>query len=133
MHAVKLFSSFFVPFYFFHGGMHVPQGALRWESLGLGLALTAVLLPLRIGIVWAQRRVLFHEDPQSSLRVALALAPTLIFTLVLATILSERFALPDTWYGGLLVYAALTTLLPSLARPFNLDATDVAVPPASLA
>ena len=57
-------------------------------------------------------------------------SPTLIFTLVLATILRDRFQLPDDWYGGLLVYAALTTLLPSitLAKPFDLDVTDVAAP-----
>ena len=47
-----------------------------------------------------------------------------------ATILRDRFQLPDAWYGGLLVYAALTTLLPSitLAKPFDLDVTDVAAP-----
>ncbi len=125
LHAVKLFASFFVPFYFFSSGMHVPLGALQWESLWIGLALSAVAMPVRIAIVWLQRRVLFREDSQSSLRVALALTPTLIFTLVLATILRERFGLPDAWYGGLLVYAATTTLLPSLAKSFRLDATDV--------
>ncbi len=145
LHAVKLFASFFVPFYFFSSGMHVPGGALQWESLWIGLALSAAVMPARIALVWLQRRVLFREDSQSSLRVALALTPTLIFTLVLATILRERFGLPDAWYGGLLVYAATTTLLPSLAKSFRLDATDVgplqpqpqpqpqpaAVPPAS--
>lgn len=62
------------------------------------------------------------------MRVAIALSPTLIFTLVLATILRERVGLTETWYGALLVYAALTTLLPSLilAKPFQLDAIKVA-------
>lgn len=130
LHAVKLFASFFVPFYFFYRGMNVPAGALQWKSLLLGLALTVGVTPLRVGVVWAQRRFVVHEDSRSSLRVGLALAPTLIFTLVLATILRDRFQLPDAWYGALLVYAALTTLLPSitLAKPFDLDATDVAAP-----
>jgi Kef-type K+ transport system membrane component KefB len=127
LHAVKLFASFFVPFYFFHSGMNVPDGALQWASLQIGLALTVVVLPLRIGLVWFQRRFLVRESSRNSLRVAVALAPTLIFTLVLATILHERYGLPDAWYGGLLVYAALTTLLPSvtLARSFSLDVTDI--------
>jgi Kef-type K+ transport system membrane component KefB len=128
LHAVRLFASFFVPFYFFNSGMHVPSGALQWTSLALGLALTALVLPVRVGMVWLQRRVMFREDSRSSGRVALALAPTLIFTLVLATILHERYGLPDTWYGALLVYAALSTLLPSLSKTFTLDATEASVP-----
>ena len=45
------------------------------------------------------------------------LAPTLIFTLVLAGILRERFALDETLYGALLVYAVLTTIVPSFLLP----------------
>lgn len=74
LHAVKLFASFFVPFYFFYRGMNVPAGALQWKSLLLGLALTFVVTPLRVGVVWAQRRFVVHEDSRSSLRVGLALA-----------------------------------------------------------
>jgi Kef-type K+ transport system membrane component KefB len=131
LHAVKLFASFFVPFYFFYRGMSVPGGALQWNALWIGLGLTLTVLPFRVGVVWAQRRFLVREDGRSSLRVAVALAPTLIFTLVLAGILRERFALDDALYGALLVYAALTTLLPSLilSRPFNLDVTEVDAPP----
>jgi Kef-type K+ transport system membrane component KefB len=128
LNAVKLFASFFVPFYFFHNGLHVPGGAVQWASLQIGLGVTIVVLPVRVGLIWMQRRFLVRESPRNSLRVAVALAPTLIFTLVLATILRERYGLPDAWYGGLLVYAALTTLLPSLtlARSFSLDVTEIA-------
>lgn len=123
LHSVRLFASFFVPFYFFYQGMNVPAGALVWESLQLGLLVSAVVLPLRIGTIWLQRRFQFGEDARTSLNVGVALAPTLIFTLVLATILRERFAIPDAWYGALLVYATLSTLLPSifLSKPFDVD------------
>jgi Kef-type K+ transport system membrane component KefB len=130
LHAVKLFASFFVPFYFFHNGMNVPSGAVQWEALVIGLVLTAVVLPVRVALVWVQRRFLVHEDGRSSLRVAVALAPTLIFTLVLAEILHERYGLSDVRYGGLLVYAALTTVLPTLvlARSFVLDVSASPAP-----
>jgi hypothetical protein len=49
--------------------------------------------------------------------VAIALAPTLIFTLVIAGILHETWHIADALYGGLLVYAAGTTLLPSFVLP----------------
>lgn len=133
LQAVRLFASFFVPFYFFNAGTKVPSGALSLRALGLGLALTACVLPLRIGIVWLQRRLLFGEDARSSLRVSLALAPTLIFTLVLAGILRERFAIADTLFGALLLYATLSTLLPSLLfrMPFDVDPVEAASPPAA--
>lgn len=123
LHAVRLFATFFVPFYFFNAGTKVPAGALSWEALGLGLLLTLAILPLRIGVIWIQRRLMFGEDMRSSLRVSLALTPTLIFTLVLAGILRERFHIPDALFGALLLYAALTTLLPSLVfrTPFDVD------------
>lgn len=123
LHAVQLFASFFVPFYFFYGGMKVPEGALQWESLWIGLGITAVLLPFRIGTVAAQRIFVNKDTKKSSFDIAVALAPTLIFTLVIASILHEQFGISDTLFGGLLVYAAITTILPSfvLKKPLSLD------------
>jgi Kef-type K+ transport system membrane component KefB len=123
LRAIQMFASFFVPFYFFYMGMRVPSGALSWDALGWGVGLTAVVLPLRIGSIWLHRRMTGGETARGSLRVATALAPTLIFTLVLATILRERFQVSDMWYGALLIYAGLTTLLPSivLAKPVDFN------------
>jgi Kef-type K+ transport system membrane component KefB len=128
LHAVRLFASFFIPFYFFHGGMSVPSGALVWQSVWLGALLAVAILPLRITIVWLQRRFISREDGRTALKVATALTPTLIFTLVLASILHERFAIPDTWFGALLVYAACSTLLPALvlSKPFTIDVPEPA-------
>lgn len=114
LHAVQLFASFFVPFYFFYSGMKVPGGALLMESLWLGLAITAVVLPLRVAGILIQRLIVHKDVWKSSLSISLALSPTLIFTLVLANILHERYNISDTLFGGLLVYAALTTMLPAL-------------------
>ena len=123
LHALRLFASFFVPFYFFHAGTEVPADALGTDALLIGLALTATVVPLRIGVVWLQRRILFREERRSTFKVSIALAPTLVFTLVLAGILHARFGLPDAVYGGLLLYTALNTMLPSLLlrAPFDVD------------
>jgi hypothetical protein len=53
----------------------------------------------------------------SGLRIAIALTPTLIFTLVIAGILHEAFKIDDVIYGALLVYAFSSTILPSLVLP----------------
>lgn len=123
LHAIQMFASFFVPFYFFYNGMKVPGDALSFEALKLGVLITIVVVPLRLGAIWLQRRFIKDESTAGSLRVAAALTPTLIFTLVLATILRERYGISDVLYGALLVYAGMTTLLPSLAlsRPVDFD------------
>lgn len=117
LHAIRLFASFFIPFYFFHGGLGVPAGALVLESLLYGFGMAIVALPLRMLSVWLQARFLVGREFKGSFRVAVALTPTLIFTLVIAGILREKFALSDSLYGGLLVYAAISTILPSLVLP----------------
>jgi len=83
-------------------------------------------VPLRGFAVWAKQRFLGVRDTRSSLRVAAALTPTLIFTLVLATMLHARGAISGEWFGGLLLYAGLNTLLPSFVLR---SAFDVAPSP----
>jgi Kef-type K+ transport system membrane component KefB len=125
LHAVRLFASFFVPFYFFHQGLVVPTGALAIEALLYGVGLSAVVIPIRLLKNWLQARYISHRSAQGGVRVAVALAPTLIFTLVIAGILHEEFNISDALYGGLLVYAAITTLLPSLVLPGLAAAAEV--------
>ena len=121
LRAIQLFASFFIPFYFFVAGLGIPASALQWDALRLGMMITAIALPLRIGVVWCQRRFIRGETAGGSLRVATALSPTLIFTLVLANILRERFHITDTLFGALLVYSALSTLLPSFVLAKSVD------------
>jgi Kef-type K+ transport system membrane component KefB len=117
LQAVRLFASFFIPFYFFHEGLNVPGGALVLKSVLYGVALLAVVLPVRIAKIWAQSCWLSKRGVRGGFRVAVALTPTLIFTLVIAGILHETFHIDDALYGGLLIYAAGTTLLPSVVLP----------------
>ncbi len=125
LNAVKLFATFFVPFYFFYSGMKVPHGAFNFSALWLGLAISAVLIPLRIASVTIQRVIMHGDQWISAFRVSAALTPTLIFTLVISTILHERFDLTDDLFGGLLIYACISTLIPIwvLPKPYKFDLT----------
>lgn len=123
LRAVQMFASFFVPFYFFYQGMGVPAGAFSWEALLWGLGLSAVFLPMRIGANWVHRRFTAGGTAKGSLRVATALTPTLVFTLVLATILRDHFHVSDTIYGALLIYTGISTILPSLLLASPVDFT----------
>jgi Kef-type K+ transport system membrane component KefB len=117
LHAVRLFASFFVPFYFFHEGLEVPTGALVLRALLYGLALSIVVLPIRIGKNWVECRYFSRRTSAAGMRVAIALTPTIIFTLVIAGILHKSFHIDDALYGGLLVYATISTILPSFVLP----------------
>lgn len=117
LNAVRLFASFFIPFYFFRAGLEVPAGALALRSLWFGGAMAVMALPIRTVSVWLQSRFLRRRAFRGGFRVAVALTPTLIFTLVIASILHEQFSLSDDLYGGLLVYAGISTMLPSLILP----------------
>lgn len=130
IHALRLFATFFVPFYFFHAGTGISRAALGWDALWMGLALTAAVLPLRLAIIWLQRRLLFRERGRAAMRVSVALAPTLVFTLVLAQILHARFEIADELFGALVLYTILNTLLPSLVlrKPFDIDPLRADVP-----
>ena len=95
----------------------MPSAALVTNVFGYGFALSGCLIPVRLAVVWLQSRLMQHRGHRGSLRVSIALTPTLIFTLVIAEILRENFAVSPPLYGGLLVYAAINSLLPSLTLP----------------
>ena len=128
LEAIRLFASFFIPFYFFHNGLGVPSAALVATSLWYGFGLAVCIIPVRLGVVWLQSRLMQHRGHRGSFRVSIALTPTLIFTLVIAEILRENFSVSPPLYGGLLVYAAIASILPSLALPALAENTIDALP-----
>ncbi len=117
MHAVRLFASFFIPFYFFHEGIEVPAGALVLKAFFYGIALSVLVLPIRFAKNWVRARYFSHRSSMGATRVAVALIPTLVFTLVVAGVLRESFHIDDALFGGLLVYAAISSILPSFVLP----------------
>ena len=66
LEAIRLFASFFVPFYFFHNGLGVPSAALVAKSLLYGFALAACIIPVRLGVVWLQSRFMQHRGRRGS-------------------------------------------------------------------
>ena len=128
LEAIRLFASCFIPFYFFHNGLGVPSAALVASSLWYGFGLAVCIIPVRLGVVWLQSRLMQHRGHRGSFRVSIALTPTLIFTLVIAEILRENFSVSPPLYGGLLVYAAIASILPSLLLPALVENAINALP-----
>jgi Kef-type K+ transport system membrane component KefB len=114
IHAVEVFASFFAPFYFFGAGAHLRPDMLGLGALLTGAAFVALFVPVRIAIVALHRRLVLGEPLALGRRVATSLVPTLVFSLVLAEILAERFAPPSYLVGGLVAYAVVNTIVPAL-------------------
>jgi Kef-type K+ transport system membrane component KefB len=112
--ALEAFGSVFIPFYFFVAGTHIDTSQTTGWAFALGGALLAVFVPVRIGITMLHRRWALREAGPASRRVATALVPTLVFTLVLAEILRDGgYGVADYVIGGLIVYTVVNTTVPA--------------------
>lgn len=112
--AVEAFASFFIPFYFFKAGQAVRPAELDLAAVLIGVAFLVTCAGIRLGEVALHRWIALREQPRESLRIGVALLPTLVFTLVLVDILREHPEVPPALTGGLVLYATLITLLPGL-------------------
>jgi Kef-type K+ transport system membrane component KefB len=130
--AIELFAAFFVPFYFLHAGLELRREDFSWEALLAGCIALLVLTPLRIGALVVHRRLIHGQATRTSARVAISLTPTLVFTLVLAAILRDQFVIPSWMFGGLIIYAIGTTLVPVFfLRGKGVAAADYTAPEAT--
>jgi len=114
LHAVESLASLLVPFYFFHAGLELRRDDFSVDALVAGLLMVAVAVPVRILTVVVHRRVALKESLRQAFNVAVPMLPTLVFTLVIAGVLRDEFDIPSWVFGGLIVYALVTTMLPSL-------------------
>ncbi len=112
--AVESFASLFVPFYFLHAGLSLRREDFGLDALVTGAVFLLCALPLRVAVTACHRRLRLGETFRGGFRVSVALLPSLVFTLVLAEILRERFAVPRAVFGGLIVYAVVNTIIPGL-------------------
>lgn len=122
--ALESFGSVFIPFYFFHAGMEIVRENISWRAIAIGLLLVAMLVPLRVAVISLHRRLALEERFDVSRRVGSAMVPTLVFTLVILGILTDRFGLSPTLAGALVLYTVVNTTLPAFvlkARPADFE------------
>lgn len=113
LHAVEVFASFFIPIYFFNAGLHVTGEDLSFPAIWIGLGFLTVMIPLRLFLTAAHRRFVLGERWRYASRIGIAIMPTLVFSIVIALILRERFQIDNSLFGGIILYALANTLLPS--------------------
>jgi Kef-type K+ transport system membrane component KefB len=113
LHTTEDFGHLFAPFYFFYAGLaiHPELAQARW--LGFGALLALVLLPLRVkGVELLLRRRMApgEGDPR---RIALAVLPTLVFSLVLIDFLRGETDASFGLLDALTLYTIAATLTPA--------------------
>ena len=85
------------------------------EALRLGAVFLVTMVVVRTTMVVIHRRVALGEPIRSGMRIGISMLPTLVFTLIIAEILRERFGVSPAIFGGLVVYTLANTLIPGLA------------------
>lgn len=126
--AIESFASVFVPFYFFDAGLAVSTADLGWPAIATGFGIAIVCLPLRWLMIGGLHSVGHSGRWFISHRIGVAMMPTLVFTLVLARILRDSFGAPEELFGGLIVYAVISTMSPTWffsAAPPEFDAPQL--------
>ncbi len=138
LHAVELFASVFVPFYFFNAGLHLNREDFSVAALFTGGAFLAIMIPVRLFWICVHRRIALKESFVGGLRIGVAMLPTLVFTLVIAGILRDTFEVSGNIFGGLIIYTLANTLIPGFVLripPPSFDTPHISTvqPPQSVA
>ncbi len=116
--AIRLFASFFMPFYFFSAGIRFEIEYLNWTALSIAGILLVVTLPVKIISVIAHRNWVLKEKINESFPIAVSLLPTLIFGLVLADILLLEFNISKTTYSAIIIHTMVLSLSPMIIFRF---------------
>jgi Kef-type K+ transport system membrane component KefB len=113
--GVELFASFFIPFYFLQAGLHLRVEHFTITSFVVAAALLIVVLPIRVLRVALHRKLALSESWTLGARIGTAVLPTLVFTIVIAEILEQRFGLTPELFGALIIFTLVNTLVPGFA------------------
>lgn len=109
---LSVFFGIFIPFYFFKAGLSLSGDIFSKEGILLGFGFSAIIIPIRYSAVYYSQKNFIEKKIQKPWKVAISLMPTLIFGLVIASILKNRFELSDELVSGLFIYTIVTSILP---------------------
>ena len=115
-HAIDVFSAFFVIFYFFSAGTRISMENLTPDAFLVGFLGALFFIPMRLAFVSMFNKAHSSSLSPESWKSGMVMVPTLVFGLVMLGILREKFNAPSNLLGGLLVYTAITTVLPGAIR-----------------
>lgn len=129
LHSLSSFFKTFLPFYFFYAGLKIYFNEISFEAIKIGFILLVVFIPLRLLIIGSSIKFFMTEVKKDPYKISLSLMPTLIFGLVIASILKERGIIPSVLIYSLLIYTLLNSIIPAIvltaAKPKKLENSEM--------
>ncbi len=117
--SLSVFFGIFIPFYFYRSGLKLSLDILTKEGIIIGIFLTLYLIPLRYYYTNFTTIHFLGREIYAPWKVSLSLMPTLIFGLVISTILLEKYHVTPSLITGLLIYTIVSSILPAFACETN--------------
>ncbi len=115
LNSLRAFFSIFIPFYFFNAGLSFTKEFFTLQGLVIGLSFSAIFIPIRLIATLASIKFFLKDFWPDRKQISISLLPNLIFGLVIASILKERFNLAPDIISGLVIYTVLTSIIPAIA------------------
>ncbi len=112
---LSVFFGIFIPFYFFKAGLSLSGNIFSKEGILLGFGFSAIIIPIRYSAIYYSQKNFIKEKVEKPWKVGISMMPTLIFGLVIASILKNRFGLSSDLVSGLFIYTIITSILPLFA------------------
>ena len=112
MYVLKLFFSFFIPFYFFKAGLAINLKGISFKGILAGSTFLLFFIPLRVVVVGMSLRLFQRDSWKDRIEISMSLLPTLVFGLVIAGVLRSQKA-PEFIVTGLILYTLVSSILPA--------------------
>lgn len=113
------FFNVFLPFYFFYAGTGIKLSELGFDSLKYAFLLFIIFVPIRLLIIKTSFKFFLDEIVENTYKVSFSLMPTLIFGLVISSIMMERKLIAPEYCYALIIYTLLTSMMPSIIFSFK--------------
>ncbi|MFZ8933725.1 MAG: cation:proton antiporter [Bacteriovoracaceae bacterium] len=117
--SLENFFNIFLPFYFFYAGLKIIVSDISLKAVLVAICFSLIFIPVRVFLIRIFLGGLQQKRKESTFNISLSLMPTLVFGLVIMSILKERAILPSYLIYALIIYTIITSLLPSIVFSFR--------------
>jgi len=113
LQALASFCTVFIPFYFYKAGLGFSNDLFTQDGLLMGLLFLGICIPVRILSVFSTMHFFIKDFWEDRWPIAMNLLPTLIFGLVIASVLKQDFQVSPYIISGLVIYTVVSSIIPT--------------------